>query len=210
MSLKLELLVTTVLSLVAARPLAASNFEAHSDGHDGLRIGSLINRFVPGRPFRSEAKGEATADLKNWFDRYDHIRRQAQMTAAERAESDRLQDKGVFVLLSSSDKQSGRALLNKMVIRYRKAAGQMESLPRLAQTEKLRRGYSRYFRSAGKLFGDYLTVYGNVFAKDASGQSIRKKLKTRKAALQALEASNKALDERLRARYRIPAYKFSA
>jgi len=132
------------------------------------------------------------------------------MTSAEREESDRLQDKGVFVLLSKSDKEQGRALLRRMASRYAHAAAQMDSLPSVTETERLRHGYAMYFRSARRLFQDYLTVYSHPFAKDSEGESLRKNLKDRKAALEAMDASNKALDKRLRARYHIAAYRHEA
>jgi hypothetical protein len=149
--------------------------------------------------------------VADWFKRYDQIRHEAQMSDAERDRSRSLMMEGLMANFSgstqsSAEKEAGSALLRKMVDRYRKASSQMAALPKVSETKKLSDGYAQYFRNAGGLFADYLKMQSDLFAKDSSGNTLLSGMAGRKAALESLDAANKELDGKLRAKYGIPPY----
>lgn len=150
--------------------------------------------------------------IGRWFEQYDLIRKNAQMSDTERFQSRRLLTEGAAASLfgqqSLEDKQAAARLLSKMVERYQKAYAAMNSLPSLNETKKLHKGYTDYFASAGGLFGDYLKIQGNLLATDASGTPIFAQLTQRKAALEQLDIVNKELDGKLRSKFGIAPYPY--
>jgi hypothetical protein len=161
----------------------------------------------------AQAKSGSTAKVNTWFQRYDQIRREAQMSPSEKERSTSLMTAGIAASFMQStdaaqDKAAANALLTKMVNRYVKASAQMAALPRLGETKKLYDGYSLYFHNAGALFADYLKLQNNLFARDANGNSLMGQLTRRKTDLEALDAVNKNLDARLRAKYGIAPYAY--
>lgn len=153
------------------------------------------------------------AKVSDWFGKYNEIRHRAQMTPDEKERSGRLLTQGMMASVfhapeDSGDKQASAALLKKMVDRYTKAASEMDQLAAPPETKKLHLGYRQYFQNARGVFSDYLKIQGNLFATDASGNSIIGKLQERKSALEALDASNKELDAQLRAKYHIAPYPY--
>jgi hypothetical protein len=153
------------------------------------------------------------AKVSEWFAKYNEVRHRAQMTPEEKERSGRLLTQGMVASVfhapdDSGDKQASAALLKKMVDRYSKAIHEMDQLPAPAETKKLHLGYRQYFTNARGVFSDYLKIQGNLFATDASGNSIVGQLQERKSALEALDASNKDLDAKLRAKYHIAPYPY--
>jgi hypothetical protein len=149
--------------------------------------------------------------VADWFQKYDNIRHQAQMSPQEKERSQTLLTSGMAASLFKSeqgekDKAAASALLRKMVDRYRKASSQIADLPEIAETRKLQRGYQQYFRNAGDLFSDYLKVQNNLFATDSNGNALAGQLQARKADLESLDVSNKDLDGKLRSKYKIAPY----
>lgn len=146
--------------------------------------------------------------LISWFDSYDAIRRQAQLSPSERTEADTLLSKGLSIMTAGPDKDAAHILLQKMVSNYQIATNAMAALPTLPETEQLRRGYYQYFSTAKGLFGDYLTVQDNFFAQDASGKPVIQSLLERKGQLEQLDAYVHDLDSKTRAQYNIPPYRY--
>jgi hypothetical protein len=149
--------------------------------------------------------------VAEWFQKYDNIRHQAQMSPQEKERSSALLTTGMAASLFKSeqgekDKAAASALLRKMVDRYRKASTQLGEVPEIGETKKLQRGYLQYFRSAGDLFSDYLKIQNNLFATDSSGNSLVGQLQQRKADLEALDQTNKELDGKLRTKFKIAPY----
>jgi hypothetical protein len=157
------------------------------------------------QPARSATSPQA---IRQWFDRYDNIRRQAQMNPADRKRADEVMSKGLAVIIPGDDKTAAQAFMRKLIQKDGAGAEQLKQLPLYPETENLHRGYYRYFTQAAKLFDDYITVQNNVFASDANGQPLAAGLPARKAALEELDNSNKALDAQLRQRFNIPAYSY--
>jgi hypothetical protein len=135
------------------------------------------------------------------------------MSDAERERSRSLLTQGMAASILQSagaaqDKAAAKALLNRMVGRYQKASSQIGELRAIPETKKLQEGYSRYFQTAEGLFSDYLKVQDNLFATDASGNGIVAGLAQRKADLESLDAANKELDAKLRAKYNVAPYAY--
>lgn len=151
-------------------------------------------------------------NIHQWFERYDQVRRQAQMSPAEKARADGLMSKGMSglgAMLAGDEKVVTQNLLSKLVGKYQTAAEQMKALPLFRETEQLHRGYYQYFSQARELFSDYLRVQGNLFAMDeATGKPLAGVLMGKKQALETLDMNNKALDEQLRQQFNIPPYRY--
>lgn len=150
--------------------------------------------------------------IQQWFQRYDLVRRQAQMSPAEKAKADGLMSKGMSglgAMLAGDEKIATQNLLNKLVGKYHTAAEQMKALPLYPETERLHRGYYQYFSDAKRLFSDYLKVQSNLFAMDEeTGKPVASLLMARKQNLETLDMNNKAQDEQLRQQFNIPPYRY--
>jgi len=150
--------------------------------------------------------------IMEWFQRYDQVRRQSQMSPAEKQKADGLMSKGMTglgAMLAGDEKAATQNLLTKLVNKYQSAAEQMKQLPLYPETERLHRGYYQYFSDARRLFSDYLKVQSNLFAMDEeTGKPVAGLLMARKQNLEQLDMSNKALDEQLRQQFNIPPYRY--
>jgi hypothetical protein len=160
-----------------------------------------------------KAKADKGSKVAEWFQKYDQIRRQAQMSPQEKERSGKLLTQGMVGSIFKSaetegDRQAADALLKKMVALYTKAEAEMDQLAQLPETKKLHQGYKQYFNDAGCLFSDYLKIQGNLFATDSNGNSIIGQLQQRKAALEALDVANKELDARTREKFNIAPYAY--
>ena len=158
------------------------------------------------------ARSDKQASVSSWFAQYDDVRHQAQMSQAEKERSQALMAAGLTSCFGSGQAPQDKALvsllLRRMVERYDRASTQMSALPKIAETRKLNDGYGQYFQQASGLFSDYLKVQNNLFATDASGNSLVGQLSQRKADLEALDAANKQMDARLRQKYNVAPYAF--
>lgn len=143
-----------------------------------------------------------------WFSRYDAIRRQAQMTPAERSKADAMMSQGLSVIIPGEEKVAAQAFLSRLVQKNSVAANQLKQLPLYPETENLHRGYYKYFTDAARLFQDYITVQNNLFAVDGQGKALAGGLVMRKQALEELDQANKALDARLRQQFGVAAYRY--
>lgn len=161
----------------------------------------------------ASGKSEKQTRIDDWFSKYDQVRKEAQMSDAERDRSRQLMTQGLtanFIQTkdSAQDKAAANALLRRMIERYAKAAGQMAVLPQVVETKKLHQGYSQYFKNAGLLFSDYLKVQNNLFATDTGGAPLLGQMQQRKADLEALDLANKDLDSKMRGKFGIAAYPY--
>jgi len=154
-------------------------------------------------------KQATPAEIKQWFVTYDQIRRQAQMTPAERQQADNLMSKGLSVLMPGEEKIVAQALLTKLVNKYTQAVTAMGQLPLYNQTLPVHRGYFQYFTSAGQLFSDYLKVQNDLFVVDqATGQPLLSQLMQRKQQLADLDTQIKQVDKQVRAQFGVQAYQY--
>lgn len=174
---------------------------------------------IPVSPVPTGPMGMAPANMRRggpyiqeWFQRYDQVRRQSQMTPSEKQKADGLMSKGMTglgAMLAGDEKAATQSLLNKLVGKYQAAAEQMKQLPLYPETERLHRGYYQYFSDARRLFSDYLKVQSNLFAMDEeTGKPVAGLLMARKQNLETLDMNNKALDEQLRQQFNIPPYRY--
>lgn len=169
----------------------------------------MSNRFAAALMLTLMLAGAALAanpKVTDWFCKYTEIRHRAQMSPQEKEKSGQLMMQGVIG--AEEDKAAADVLLKKMVDRYTKALAEMDALTTPPETKKLHVGYKQYFTDARSIFSDYLKVQRNLFATDANGNAIMGGLPQRKAALEALDASNKELDAQLRKKYGVPAYPY--
>jgi hypothetical protein len=144
--------------------------------------------------------------IQDWFNRYDNIRRGAQMAPVERAKADAAMAKGLMV--APVDKPVVQAFLKKLISKDTLAAEQLKGLPLYPETEQLHKGYYRYFTQAVRSFGESITVQNNMFAIDDKGESVAKNLLMHKQELEALDHGNKDLDARLRQQFNIAPYHY--
>ena len=159
------------------------------------------------------AKSDKQNRVGDWFQRYDQIRHEAQMSESERERSRVLMTNSIAASFMQSasgdqDKAAASSLLRKMVERYRRAISQISDLPSIPETKTLQQGYTQYFRNAGDLFGDYLKVQNSILATDANGNPILGQLQQRKSDLETLDGANKELDAKLRQKFKIGPYAF--
>lgn len=148
------------------------------------------------------------ATVKQWFNNYDMVRRQAQMNPKERARADYFLSKPLAMVMPGGEKTETKKLLTSLVERYNVAAEQMTRLPQLPETAQLRMGYFQYFMTARNLFMDYVKVQDNIFATDPAGNALASTLMVRKQNLEMLDNNNKALDAQLRQRLGIAAFQY--
>ena len=146
--------------------------------------------------------------IRQWFSKYDEIRRQAQMNPADRAKADNLLAKGMSMFIPGPEKIVTSQLLEKLVAKNRAASESMKQLPLYKETDKLHRGYYKYFTDAQTLFSDYLAVQNNILVPGPDGKPLASQLLARKQGLETLDQSNKALDAQLRQQFGIGPYQY--
>lgn len=148
------------------------------------------------------------AKVFQWFQKYDDVRRRAQMNPVEKQQADAIMGKGLSILMPGPEKLAAKDILARLVTRYDTATKALEALPPTNETKRLQQGYYQYFSSARGLFSDYLRVQDNLMARDASGQPIMAQLMQRKQGLEQLERACKEADAQCRAAFGVPAYQY--
>ncbi|MBS1991170.1 MAG: hypothetical protein JSS83_11665 [Cyanobacteria bacterium SZAS LIN-3] len=206
-SLSLSLLVVALTALTQSTilPAAAQNYsqgQMASGQMSPMAQGQMMPGQMSGQPATSPAA------IRDWFNKYDMVRRQAQMSPAERNNADELLSHGLQVFVPGEEKILAQKLLKNLVLKYDTACTQLKSLPFFPETSGLHRQYFQYFSDARNLFADYLRVQNNLMAKDNNGNSIMAGLMERKANLEGTEQNAKNLDGQLRNRFGIPPYRF--
>jgi hypothetical protein len=161
-----------------------------------------------GQTASAAAQSTPIAQIKDWFTKYDEIRREAQMNPTERQKADAMLSKGLSMFVPGPEKLDTQQLLQKLQVKNSAAADQMKKLNLYPETEQLHRGYYKYFTDSQTLFGDYLKVQDNLMAKDATNTPIASQLMKRKKELEELDITNKALDSQVRAKFGIPPYRY--
>jgi hypothetical protein len=200
--------LTALLLMSQSRACAQS---AYSYGADYSPNPNRIQRPLSMDTGNAGNVGNATGavEVQQWFDQYDAVRRQAQMTPEERRKADAMMSQGMNFMLGGPEKAASQQLLSKLVNRYQLACQQLIRLPRIPATEELHRGYYQYFFDAGHLFADYIKVQENLFAvDDSTGKPVAGQLMSRKQMLEALDERNKSLDSQLRQQYGISPYRY--
>ncbi len=210
-----SMLLLCCSNMAYGQPVSTAGTQTGSSGWDDLYAGTMggANQSAPNteRPAYPPAVSRQPTDakvLQDWFARYDQVRRAAQMNPKERARADALLSKGLSIVIPGDEKIATRKLLTSLVARYDQAIDGMKRLPLLPETTALQRGYYQYFLEARALFGDYLKVQDNLFAKDPTGTPIAASLMPRKQRLESIDGGNKVLDGRLRATYGVAAYQY--
>ena len=207
------------ITSAAGQPAISSYGDNPSNSHGGSsgatygsNYGSTYGGYSqPAREPVATGKSQQASPgrVSQWFNRYDQIRRQAQMNPAERQQADYLLSRGMAILVPGNEKVAARAILIKLVENYEQATLAMKQLPLIPETSELHRGYYQYFNNARLLFSDYLRVQDNLFVTDAStGKPVAAQLIQRKQMLEQLNQQVQNLDQQLRSRHGIPAYRY--
>lgn len=146
-------------------------------------------------------KGQATKPLPlrtmtviEWFDKYDQIRRDAEMTMADKWQS--------MLLQARKPEPKNAALATRMSTKYSCALSAMKKLGSRPETKALQVGYIEYFLTARQLFEDYLVAQKAV-------PFTNKALVPTKKKLEILDKKNKKIDDALRREYIIKKHKHS-
>ena len=153
----------------------------------------------------SEEKHDDTSQIYTWFNQYDEIRRNAEMSLSEKLRMHHFFGKGLTAFAPDSSEPSEK-LIAQMVERYGTATQAMEALPAVPETKELQIGYTKFFKQAKDLFEKYLDIQKN---RKKVGFTEHLPLVDQKTALQNLDAKNKALDKSLRQKYSISPHKHS-
>jgi len=173
-----------------------------------MAISNCANAQAANSAATTGAAATSSAVLKDWFSKYDEIRREAQMNPADKQKADTMLSKGLAMFVPGPEKIEIQALLQKLQLKNAIAADKLKKLNLYPETKALHFGYYQYFSDAQTLFGDYLRVQDNLMAKDAQGNSVMGQLMGRKAALEQLDIKNKALDEQLRQQFGVAPYHY--
>ncbi|HEY9715346.1 MAG TPA: hypothetical protein V6C72_17875, partial [Chroococcales cyanobacterium] len=94
-----------------------------------------------GTPEAQVQAGTPEAKIKDWFSKYDQVRRDAQMNPQERQRADNLMSKGLSIIVPGEEKTITQNLLSSLVARNGKAAEQLKLLPVYPETKALHLGY---------------------------------------------------------------------
>jgi len=156
----------------------------------------------PIAPLTSPAEKDQASQpsLREWFEQYDQIRRDAEMTWGEKFQSRGVLERGV----DSPNRffgKNNRALVDRLLSKYRTAVSAMNKLPILPETKELQEGYTQYFTVMQQLFLDSL-------AKETDSER-KECLLSAKITIEELDRKNKKLDEDLRKKNGIPRHRHS-
>jgi hypothetical protein len=205
---------TAAALLMVAQALAIEPVFAQGFQQGQMASGQMSNQGQGNQNQGNQSQGGQNARptdpamIKDWFAKYDMVRRQAQMSPSERTGADDLLSHGLQVFVPGPEKVLAQKLLVNLVSKYDRACGQLKTLAFYPETSGLHRQYFQYFKDAKDLFSDYLRVQGNVMSKDQNGNSLFAGLMDRKQRLESTEQQAKALDGELRNRFGIAPYRF--
>lgn len=132
-----------------------------------------------------------------WFTEYDDIRRDAQMSPAEKAGAIKMWATS-FVSAGPAETSDARILLSRMVQRYDQAGKRLSALPEIPETKSLQRGYLTFFHMAKGNFQRYLNTLNTGSLKATVAQT-----QAGKQELSVVDVRNKSLDRKIRERYHI-------
>jgi|GEM_PF-1468506 hypothetical protein len=132
--------------------------------------------------------------VEEWFNRYDQIRRDAEMTMGDKLQS--------LLLAAKKPEKKNAALASRMIAKYTTSLSELEKLESIPETRELQQGYIEYFRTARQLFSDYLDAQKAV---PFTNQSLR----PTKKRLEELDKKIKKIDANLRKQYRVTKHRHS-
>lgn len=136
--------------------------------------------------------------VTEWFEKYDEIRRSAEMKTSEKLKYGSSLKKA----LKSGGRLSPttKEFIERMKTKYAAAYTSLLSLQTPAETRDLQRGYAQYFKDMEESFG------GCLDAQELSAEETAAKVE-KKEKIEALNSANKKLDEGLRKKFGIPKHK---
>ncbi len=137
--------------------------------------------------------------VSEWFEQYDQIRRDAEMSLGEKLQSRSVVEKGLNPG-AKSEKKNG-ALATHLISKYETAVSAMKKLPVLPETRELQEGYTQYFIKMQQVFVECHKV--------RKAPATKQSLLSEKKKLEDLDKKNKKLDDELRKHYGIPKHKHS-
>lgn len=137
--------------------------------------------------------------VTEWFAKYDQIRSDAEMETGEKLKYGTAMRRA----LKSGSKISPGAMefLKRMAAKYATASTALGALTPPPETRDLQEGYIQYFRDMEKCFTDCTQQDLNAGKTDARSAN--------KERIEALNNTNKKLDETLRKKFGIPKHKHS-
>jgi hypothetical protein len=143
---------------------------------------------------------QSKKSIVEWFEKYDEIRRSAEMSTGEKLKYGGALKKALKSGGALSD--GTKKFVEKMRAKFEAAAAATKKLPEIPETKDLQEGYVQYFTEMERSFAECITI------QEITPDSTKSKSET-KAKLEKLSAKNKKLDGALREKYVIPKHKHS-
>ncbi len=154
-------------------------------------------------PAASKEAGELTAKnpaIVEWFDKYDQIRNDAEMSLIEKLKYGSALKKA---LKSGATLSTGaEKFVKRMVEKYATAGAALSALTSPPEVRALQQGYVQYFNEMEKSFSECL-ISGEVKSADLAAKA------SAKERIENLDDANKKLDENLRKKFDIPKHNHS-
>jgi hypothetical protein len=141
---------------------------------------------------QKQESSEVNPAVKDWFAKYDQIRRDAEMTTGDKMQAMRLN--------ADKPNKKNAELASKMLAKYTASHSAMKELPPIPETSELHERYTEYFCRARQLFSDFVDAQAKVPYPSESLSAARKEL-------EVFDKSNKILDKDLRTKYSISKHK---
>lgn len=137
---------------------------------------------------------ERKKKVSDWFKKYDQIRRDAEMSLADRFQA----------MLMSAGEPNRRSVsfATRMLDKYRVALSEIKRLEPTTETRELQEGYTTYFAEATKLLETTLSEQNSSPLNSKSFLEVKKNLED-------LDSKNKQIDAELRKEYDIPKHRHS-
>lgn len=137
--------------------------------------------------------------VHEWFEMYDQIRRDAEMTLGEKLHARGALQKRLNSKNETENKSD--ALTARIIAKYTAAVSALQKLQVLQETSQLQDGYTEYFTKMRQLFVDNSGAESTSATKQSLALAVKQ--------LQELDRKNKKLDDELRKKYGIPKHKHS-
>ena len=141
-----------------------------------------------------ELKHSRKGHVVDWFKKYDQIRRDAEMSLADKFQA--------MLLATGSPGKRNVTVASHMAVKYSVALAEVKRLEPLPETKDLQDGYTEYFHRAYKLLQEALN---DQELKPLNSKSFI----DMKHQLEELDHKNKKLDDSLRKEYGIPKHRHS-
>ncbi len=166
----------------------------------GLQMeGKVLAKSEDSNPATMPAPQASNFGVHEWFEMYDQIRRDAEMTLGEKLHARSALQKRVNSEKETENKSD--AVTARIIAKYTAAVSALQKLQVVQETSELQDGYTEYFTKMHQLFVDN----SGAESTSATKQSLALEVKQ----LQELDKKNKKLDDELRKKYGIPKHKHS-